>query len=220
MMALTNTVISGSWALLAIFPDSFIPGDLDFYTAKSQSNNYGLFIPFLESRGYRIVSFADANYGPGPEPENFPENTEIEFIFKLSNGTTFINVVFSQSQSGLQPIFEFHSTVVMNYIAWYGVVCLYPGLTLKRRGLINHHVLPSRVAACIEKYRSRGFDLQPSLGIWNSTRAHICEEDPNCPNSRRHILSPSVFFVTFREGFSLEDFEDDIEWKLRINCIP
>jgi hypothetical protein len=221
MMKETSTVISGSWALLPLFPNAFVPRDLDFYTStfrhRRSSNPV---ITFLIFHGYHIVSMADANYIFGLRRDS----TGIAFVLKLSKQVNrefrSINVIISQTESELQPIFRFHSTVVMNYIAWYGFVCLYPRLTFKRHGLINHINPSPHIISCINKYRIRGFDLQPSLNVWDDTRIHTCGEDPNCPATIRHLLDNSVYFRSFHPNMALQDVTTDQRWVLRVPCYP
>ncbi|KAF8180871.1 hypothetical protein BJ912DRAFT_855031, partial [Pholiota molesta] len=121
--------------------------------------------------------------------------------------------------AALLPIVHFHSTVVMNYIASYGLVCLYPELTLGRRGVVNHQNIPHRVANSIQKYRERGFDIQTGLNAWDATREHECGVDATCPTTPRRLLDGSALFIAFEPGdMGLGHYEDDVRWRLRVDC--
>lgn len=216
VMAHTNTVVSGSWALLAIFPNSFQPNDLDLYTSGSQDIYTNPLMEFLGRHGYYVITSMDTNYF------QFTTGTRntIRYIFKLGkpDHTATINVIVSRTLSELHPIFEFHSTIVMNFIAWYGFVCLYPSLTLHGRGLINHNPIPEQVNSCLEKYINRGFDLRRGLEEWEDISSHLCGVSGSCPRTTRNIHGNSVVFLPFDYGNILSDFIGDLTWQLRISC--
>ncbi len=172
VMARSNTVISGSWALLVIFQESFKANDLDLYTSGSDDTGSHILLSFLASQGYEVVTSMDTNY-LWTSTTNL---STIRHIFKLAKPgqTGTINVIVSRTLSELHPIFEFHSTLVMNFIAWYGFVCLHSGLTLQGRGIINHYPIPDAIIPCIQKYATRGFDLRASLDVWAETYLHTC----------------------------------------------
>lgn len=220
IMDTTHTVISGSWALYAIFPDAFVPGDLDLYTSGPEKRRFNRLIMFLISRGYSVVSFAEEEY-MGADFDL--KAADIDHIIKLSKRSStgthrHINIITSRSPFQIRPIFHFHSTVVMNFIASYGLVCLYPELTLYRRGLINDPTPVPRVVSCVKKYRDRGFDLRPRLDAWLNTQTQVCGHSLDCPSSNRHLLDDSVLFVPFEEGRALADFTEDDRWILSVPC--
>ncbi|KAF8169495.1 hypothetical protein BJ912DRAFT_1086852 [Pholiota molesta] len=217
-METTHTVISGSWALYALFPDAFIPGDLDLYTSNPKKQLFTPLIRYLIPRGYTIASLEDENYIAAQVDL---EAADIGNIMKLSKKNIYdtrrhINIITSRSQVQIRPIFRFHSTVVMNYIASYGLVCLYPELTLHRRGLINDPAPSPHVHECVNKYRKRGFDMRPNLEAWDNT--HVCSHSPDCPFQNRRLLDDSVLFVPFEEGRALADFTEDNRCILRVPC--
>ncbi|KAI5987148.1 hypothetical protein F5J12DRAFT_728579, partial [Pisolithus orientalis] len=73
-----------------------------------------------------------------------------------------INIVVSKTSSALSPIFQFHSTVVMNFFTADSLFCVYPTLTLHHHALINTTSLhsctltPSHMLALF-KYKLQGF---------------------------------------------------------------
>jgi hypothetical protein len=217
LMKTTHAVISGSWALYALFPQAFRPGDLDFYVSKTRRTRANLLTYVLYLKGYKAVAYGDTTY------LDIDDNDSAIFIVlkyakPAGPASKCINIVISRARSEIDPIFHFHSTLVMNYIAPYGLVCLYPELTLRRRGLINHREVPRRVAHCITKYRDRGFDLQTDPNAWQETRDHVCGIDPVCPNSRRHLYDDSIYFIGFERDEGLQEYEENLGWELRIDC--
>ncbi|KIO08143.1 hypothetical protein M404DRAFT_108858, partial [Pisolithus tinctorius Marx 270] len=53
------------------------------------------------------------------------------------NGEKLIDVIISKTTSALSPIFQFHSTAVMNFFTANSLFCTYPLLTLHHCAMIN-----------------------------------------------------------------------------------
>lgn len=186
----TGSVISGSAALLLLFPWSFEPGDLDIYVPRSQIN---FTIKVIRDMfGFELYRTA------GP----YVKNEAIQGIFWFRKGEITLNVISSTTDNPLEPIFHFHSTVVMNFISSVGIFCAYPTLTLKRRGLVNAEIYErgqsiSAINACLDKYRQRGFSLSHTLGEWNDMDRHTCTRDPSCPHTIRTVYDHGGLFYPF-----------------------
>jgi len=142
-------IISGSNALLAFHVGLFQPRDLDLYAPIAMESTIGA---FLEERGHLRV------YGPvQPESSYETENTSaIIRIDKYAKHRELIDVVYTRGNP-IQVVTNFHSTLVMNYIAWYGAVSLYPALTLARKAIMN--TSNARANECYQKYESKGFQF-------------------------------------------------------------
>ena len=67
-----------------------------------------------------------------------------------------IDLIRTTEVNILATITQFHSTAVMNYIASYGIVCLYPEWMMRRNGLVTRGNVPYTI---LEKYRGRGFKM-------------------------------------------------------------
>ncbi|KIN97310.1 hypothetical protein M404DRAFT_160711, partial [Pisolithus tinctorius Marx 270] len=81
-----------------------------------------------------------------------------------SNGTHHIDVIVSRTSTAISPLFQFHSTAVMNFISADSIFCAYPNLTFHRRALINslpvyNGSIGFKTMAALQKYASRGFDF-------------------------------------------------------------
>ncbi|KAI6140466.1 hypothetical protein BKA82DRAFT_133419 [Pisolithus tinctorius] len=50
-------------------------------------------------------------------------------VVLFANGQCLIDVIISSTVAAMSPIFKFHSTVVMNFIAADHIFCAYPTLT-------------------------------------------------------------------------------------------
>jgi len=157
----TNTILSGSAALLLIHPGLFHAKDLNFYTADDDDNpTLGY---FLESCGYEAV----------PTPADvvrtfYSDSVRSILAYRRTVGSvsTHISVVFVYPPTPVAAVVEFHSTVVMNFLTWYGLVVLYPELTLFRQGVVLQGDSPS-LRSCVAEYERRGFHfltpMVPSL---------------------------------------------------------
>lgn len=215
-MECTDTVISKSWALAAIYPNEWTPQELDFYTTGLPRESHRTFYAFLESQGYTAEPYSGFDCSTSCVSG---ANHAIRDVYRfLKKNHPPVNLTISTSWH-LEPIFALQSTVLMNYIAWYGLVCLYPQLTLQRRGLINQHEVSTNVTLCLTEYRERGFDLRANVNKWDDTRIHRCAVDTFCPATVGHISSHFVAFAPFDYGNILDDFVfTDIAWTLRIPC--
>lgn len=104
----TNSVISGSLALLVFFPRLFTPGNIDFYVPIGSGEyfmariaNSSDYLPVLScSQGYNSVGCLDSVYS----------------MISNSSGKQ-INIIVSAMSSAIHPILKFHSTTVMNIIS-------------------------------------------------------------------------------------------------------
>ncbi|KAF9521619.1 hypothetical protein CPB83DRAFT_737052, partial [Crepidotus variabilis] len=137
------TVILGSNALLVFHPGTFAAGDLDIYAPYS---SMAIVSRFLTKKRYQCT-FGPHWYSTG----NPSISTVAQYAFKNKS----IDVVYSNTKSAIQVVAEFHSSLVMNYVAHFGAVCLYPGPTLSKVGIMNSN--RPRAIKCREKYKERGF---------------------------------------------------------------
>ncbi|CAA7270646.1 unnamed protein product [Cyclocybe aegerita] len=150
VMGISHTIISGSYALLVFFHGTFIPQDLDIYVPVQWMH---ILKAYIVERGWKENDdHKDTAY-------DMASVLDI-LLFKHPQSNRTINIIISHTSSAIQPIVEFHSTLVMNYIASYGVVCLYPTLTLMGKGIIR--VQTDKTRQGFDKYQQRGFDLQAS----------------------------------------------------------
>ncbi|KAI5981988.1 hypothetical protein F5J12DRAFT_695060, partial [Pisolithus orientalis] len=58
-------------------------------------------------------------------------------ILMFSNGSHYTDVVVSKTMTTISPLFQFHSTAVMNFTTTDSIFCAYPGLALHKCALIN-----------------------------------------------------------------------------------
>jgi hypothetical protein len=208
-MKQTNTYISGSVALVALHPASFRPNDIDFYVSSSTGNTFVEYITSLDVERLPILSSPYANMG----------NIKKIMRFRRASVTGTINIIFSRTSNPLQLIFEFHSTLLMNYISWYGVVSFYPELTLNKKGFAN--VVHPGVFNAFDKYKLRGFRIElNSTDMGSEFQDHLCTINPYCPLTLRHIHDGHSLIRPFPdyicEGEKQIVSEGYLVWKLYV----
>ncbi|KIO06637.1 hypothetical protein M404DRAFT_57506, partial [Pisolithus tinctorius Marx 270] len=130
MLSACDAVISGSAALRMILPANacnWAPSNLDIYVARNSSTQlYNL----LQKQDYHLVSQCNSSDGDYPPSTIFTVST-------FGNGHKHIDVIVSKTTSALSPIFQFHSTAVMNFFSANSLFCAYPSLTLRHHAMIN-----------------------------------------------------------------------------------
>ena len=182
------------------------PRDLDLYVPIA---NKEAAEEFLEELGYSICQ------EPNHSMSEY-ENTSAIHISRYAKGRRTIDIAYTTG-SPIQAVVEFHLTLVMSYIAWYGLVCLYPVLTLQKRAVIN--VDNKRAREHHKRYEARGFQLTRRHTQRPSDKAkQECCQYFECPSTVRSILDKGVMFVPFggiRDNLSL--YERDIVWRLNNN---
>ncbi|KAJ2918328.1 hypothetical protein MD484_g2078, partial [Candolleomyces efflorescens] len=195
MLSATDSLMSGSFPLHVLFARTFEPTDIDIFA----SQDYHLsVVSYFQKKGYRrlrVAFSATILYDSWRRSRVSHYEEEVDAIYKifeLSNSRgQKINVIVSKG-SPLLPILQFHSTLVMNYIAPHGIVCLY-SLTLRRVGIINYaSPLSQKVMNCVDKYVARGFR------VWTYNRlAHTCTIDGNCAQTKRSLHDDHVVHFQF-----------------------
>ena len=121
-MKTMGAIISGSGALALLHPGTFSPNDLDFYVLP---NGYSLLLAFILNHGYVV------------EPDRdlcLAYKWDTILVLKLVNleSNKEINITILAAHV-VYGITVFHSTLVMNYVAWYA------------RGIWNVEKIPGSV---------------------------------------------------------------------------
>jgi hypothetical protein len=140
MLRDTESVISGSSALIVAMPCSFMNQGLDIFCSFEQAMAV---FKFLRLNGYgpprkgKLISKSHLDQ-LGDDPNfhtSFVIPSSIHAIYHLVHEATgyVVSVVRSRSVA-LAPVFGYHSTILMNWISWDGIHCMYPMLTLEHQG--------------------------------------------------------------------------------------
>ncbi len=103
--------------------------------------------------------------------------------------------------SALPAIFEFHSTVVMNFISSHGLYCAYPHLTMAEQGIPSSSYFAETRSQTsrrlLRKYRERGYVIEEKLDDHLSAVGHTCFVHPSCPLTIRTLYDGHGAFMTF-----------------------
>ncbi|KAJ2917597.1 hypothetical protein MD484_g2750, partial [Candolleomyces efflorescens] len=179
----TQSLISGSFFFLVTSEEvAYETGDIDMYTVEDY---YLIVIEYLKSKGYTSIKKIRLGYRTTLDA--------VSTIYELYNhGGRKINVVVSVGMAVL-PILHFHSTLVMNYISYHGLVCLYE-TTMHAIGLMNYNQpFPEVIQQCVQKYVSRGYTMSMRL-----EDPHECGEDSCCPQTIRSLFDSHVLHIRFK----------------------
>ncbi|KIO00568.1 hypothetical protein M404DRAFT_99074, partial [Pisolithus tinctorius Marx 270] len=130
ILSACDAVVSGSAALCLVLPANacnWAPSDLDIYVARNSSAQL---FNLLQKHNYSLVCQRNSN------DSDYPPST-IFSITTFGNGHKLIDVIVSKTTSALSPIFQFHSTAIMNFFSADSLFCAYPSLMLCHRTMIN-----------------------------------------------------------------------------------
>ena len=155
IMRTCDAVISGSIALhflLAANETNWTPTDLDLYMPRA---NAQLLVSLLADHGYQVVHHGEVDNSPYT-------HSNIHTMLSLSNGVHKIDIVISKRVAAAAPIFQFHSTIVMNFVSPSRYFCAYPALTFRGLSMVNPGPLyvgrhRRNVFSVIAKYQDCGF---------------------------------------------------------------
>ena len=147
-MVATRVVISGSTALAVLLGGEFVPQDLDIYV---NAKGFPAMLEFLLNHGYQVVR---------PQPcyahkNKYADSKNILTLKRDSEGEK-IDLIRTTEVIVLATIPQFHSMAVMNYIASYGIVCLYPEWTMQRNGLVTRGNV---LYTILNKYQGHRFKM-------------------------------------------------------------
>ncbi|KAK7033320.1 hypothetical protein R3P38DRAFT_2773737 [Favolaschia claudopus] len=120
--------------------------------------------------------------------------------FKKSEHTIFLVVVADENAATI--IFNFYSTMDMNFISGYGLFCAYPELTLNKLSYVNPAARdPSNDGHQFKrlnaKLRHRGFIHYIHLHEHDKWRDHLCGESKYCPLTLRSMHDQESLFIPF-----------------------
>lgn len=213
----TRTVISGSAVLFSMNPSNSLwfmnIKDLDLYTCLAHAPRLLCYLQFNENyvqTGSREV-----------ERRAYYSSNAIRQVINLvrPHDGSKIDVIISSSMYGSTlPIFQFHSTIVMNFMTPNILFCAYPFYTLEKKGLINWTVitnvppdgasgpvnLSDRARVALKKYKKRGYILGLSPFRWDKHHRVICRFGGDCRGIRSTVDSDNLIFP-FGQSLFMDD---------------
>ena len=130
MLRSCDAVVSGSSVLHILLPaktTSWVPADLDIYVPYL---HYHYLTVLLKDHGYHLVREGKVNVSRYAF-------SLIHTVATFTNGDQQIDIIVSKNAGGISPIFQFHSTIVMNFFSPDHFFCAYPALTLNHLVKVN-----------------------------------------------------------------------------------
>ncbi|KIN98992.1 hypothetical protein M404DRAFT_77001, partial [Pisolithus tinctorius Marx 270] len=133
----------------------WLPTDLDIYVPFRSEN---LIARLLVGQGYRL-------HEPASVDVAMYAGTSIHSVHAFSKGRYKIDVIVSVNAASIAPVFQFHTTAVMNFVSADRIFCAYPALTMRARSHVNPTLLYNgglhrKAIAPLRKYMSRGFTFE------------------------------------------------------------
>ncbi|KAG6915532.1 hypothetical protein DXG01_011029 [Tephrocybe rancida] len=209
VLAESNSVVSGSSALLVLNPYTFIPRDLDVYCPRSQLDS--VVASFLRKYPHFKRSLS---------PTEYDNIGHILSTVSLRDEERAINIIAARTENNLLPIFNFHSSVVMNYVSAWEIYSAYPDPTFTYRNIINRLAacMPgansAKFAGCIAKYDERGYAYCADPTEWAGYQDKYFAQ----PSTERQLRDDGHFSLFWREESGLSGLMDEIwgtsSWKL------
>ncbi|KIO05486.1 hypothetical protein M404DRAFT_140798 [Pisolithus tinctorius Marx 270] len=149
-----DAVISGSTTLHYLLPENtteWTPTDLDIYVPERCYPHLRI---LLKHQCYEILR----THKTTP----IYSQSAIASMVTWAKGNRHIDVIVSNTEVAVSPIFQFHSTAVMNFISADHIFCAYPALTLRGLSIVNPGVVyygnfKVRYLKTLAKYSLRGF---------------------------------------------------------------
>ena len=178
MLSQLRAVVSGSAALHFMLPPKltdWTPKDLDIYAPYT--HHISLYARMLDL-GYSITDEHDSDNPPYSD-------SLIKQVATLSNGTCKVHVIFSKCETAFAPIFEFHSTAVMNFVSPHHIFSAYPDLTFNGLSMINPGAIyfgNFNISAidALRKYNARNFRYVNCAALGSCTTPSRTLTDSKC----------------------------------------
>ncbi|KAH6890212.1 hypothetical protein BKA70DRAFT_1050875, partial [Coprinopsis sp. MPI-PUGE-AT-0042] len=194
-----GAVVSGSAALAVIEPGIFQPADLDKYVPRTSASAFKTWIEAPYKFKLEQAHGRGAGETQKERRSDYCSVSGIERIWYFSSDRCdrLVNVMITTTLSPLPAIICFHSTTVMNFITYYGVVNFYLELIRRRVGWFNSAETASRRdIRWIDNYNRRGCRV---LGDLRLVGKHVCGSSPSCTQTIRNLFDEGVEIAKFRE---------------------
>ncbi|KAI6035667.1 hypothetical protein F5J12DRAFT_689224, partial [Pisolithus orientalis] len=130
----------------------WLPTNLDIYVPFWLEN---LIACLLVGQGYHL-------HEPASVDVAVYAGTSIHSVHAFSKGHYKIDVIISVNAASIAPVFQFHTTTVMNIVSADCIFYTYPALTMQAHSHVNLTLLYNsglhhKAIALLQKYMSRGF---------------------------------------------------------------
>ncbi|KAJ7732515.1 hypothetical protein B0H16DRAFT_1328689 [Mycena metata] len=190
----TRSLVSGSAALWPLHNFDCFPNDLDVYSPEDTAM---IMLDILRNRfRFRICRIQATHMHPSSQ---YPIYLGILRVYWLKRRNHTINFIVVQGDNAAAAIFNFHSTIVMNYFNGTRLYCSMPELTLRKISTPNVNLFDIslesawRTLACIIKYSLRGITFKYRRRIV----PHVCGTDPICPATIRTLHDNAGLVIPF-----------------------
>ncbi|KAH6903359.1 hypothetical protein BKA70DRAFT_1228075 [Coprinopsis sp. MPI-PUGE-AT-0042] len=226
MLRDTGSVISGSGALTVLVPCRFVNAGLDIFCAFNKHRDV---FEFLQHNGYGTPRKGKlypcrARDRLAEDPDfhsSFVAPSAIHTFYQLRHNDNgyVVSVVRSHSSCSIAPILGYHSTIMMNWISWDGVSCMYPALTFDYKGLTTalsfNYVISDRVP------QPPALLPQPAQALSHSEWQGCVQgfHNPYCKRAEREINDWGTLLMAFTARTEVAAYPVNVSWKLAMRFL-
>ncbi|KAG2008879.1 hypothetical protein CC2G_014263 [Coprinopsis cinerea AmutBmut pab1-1] len=222
LMQRHEVIISGSCALTVVLDSDFKNNDIDMYVKVDHA---GAFVDAL----LRATRYERARTSQDNKEYKSERNGIVKSYPLVHRITGKILHIMETSVCPISTVFAFHNTVLMNFIAYWGVVCAYGSLTCRRIGLFNSTTFnegsDKKLTRAMEdsrvKYKERGIKMiwnyrgrEDVRRSWADIRNHVCGQWQYCPETSRGINDAGVACLVFPEWRDKDIEVTMVRWRL------
>ena len=207
-----RAVIGGLCALKAVVPAAWpfnlVTNSLYFYVPKDTGH---LFVQELKCFGEFGLT-KDGNF-----------HCEVDEVFMQQiwslkdegiESPIFLHVIESIMDNHLEPIFQFPSTHIMNFITSNGIFVAYSALTSAAKGLVNYslggELERRRIQQVAKTHTAHGFTVLADFPKLIS-EGHVCGLDFSCPLTIRSTIDGGTTFVPIYASHPLKRGDENID---------
>lgn len=223
LLGVHRAVVSGSAALLMLFPGRFEPNDLDIFVPHNEAS--GLMMALVSSGRYtysnRVVYRDDDDYyGTSPTIE------QVHWLNQTGTSRS-VNVVVVVGRDPLVAVMSFNATHVMNFVTAHGYGCAYPQLTMAELSIDNVNAATHAMdgSGWKDKHRNRGFTIEAAAELLPRIlpNGHQCSTESSCPLLLRHTGDAGMMYVPFKgenakAEHTMHRYYHRVVWKLYGTC--
>ncbi|KAJ7716880.1 hypothetical protein B0H16DRAFT_1740966 [Mycena metata] len=190
----TRSLVSGSAALWPLLDWEFYPNDVDIYSPEDTA---AAMLDILRHRfRFTIIRMQITQAQTSAE---YPDYLGVRRVYWLKRRHHTLNFIVVDGGNAAATIFNFHSTIVMNYFSGTRLYCSMPELTLRKISAPNINLIDvsvdcaCRTIGCIYKYHLRGITFRYGRHI----AVHVCGSDPICPATLRTLHDNAGLVIPF-----------------------
>ncbi|KAK7018845.1 hypothetical protein R3P38DRAFT_2783550 [Favolaschia claudopus] len=174
-----------------------------FFKTASRRTGVDLCTPLKQEEPMAFFIENDLTFAESSEPVGqYPGYAGFVRVRRFHKDEHTIYLIVVADDNAATIIFNFYSTLDMNFVSGYGLFCAYPELTLNKLSTTNPSAFDtsldgSQFRRINAKIRNRGFTHNNQLCDHSDFRDHVCGTSKSCPSTLRSMHDSGTLFVPF-----------------------